>query len=159
MNTTGAGVPGDEENNVTAPPVVRKVSRAEVEPNRRRGGDVRILLSPRTVRSTSGFGGALTLEPGEYVCEHLHPYSEEFVYVIAGRLQIRIGEELIDLAADDSVMVPMGVRHRMVNLGSEPARVIFHLAPLAPRPELGHVDTEFLPERSDEPAPPVGGVR
>jgi putative monooxygenase len=158
VSGTGAGVPGHEENHVTAPPV-RKVSRAEVQPNRRRGGDVRILLSPRTVQSTSGFGGSLTLEPEEYVCEHIHPYSEEFVYVVGGRLRIRIGEELIDLGEGDSVMVPMGVRHRMVNLGSERAQVIFHLAPLAPRPELGHVDTEFLPDRSDSPAPPVGGVR
>ncbi|MFJ5225035.1 cupin domain-containing protein [Streptomyces sp. NPDC088400] len=144
---------------MTAPPVVRKISRAEVEPNRRRGGDVRVLLSPRTVGSTSGFGGSLTLEPGEYVCEHLHPYSEEFVYVVDGQLRIRIDEELIDLTAHDSVMVPTGVRHRMVNPGSEPARLIFHLAPLAPRPELGHVDTEFLPDRSDEPPPRVGGAR
>ncbi|MDW4905908.1 cupin domain-containing protein [Streptomyces sp. ADMS] len=138
---------------------VRKVGPADVAPNRRRGGDVRILLSPRTVGSTSGFGGSLTLEPGEYVCEHLHPYSEEFVYVVGGRLRIRIGEELVDLEAHDSVMVPKGVKHRMVNEGDERAQVIFHLAPLAPRPELGHVDTEFLPGRSDEPAPPVGGVR
>ncbi|MER5772346.1 cupin domain-containing protein [Streptomyces sp. NPDC001985] len=141
------------------PTPVSKVNADEVAPNHRRGGDVRILLSPRTVRSTSGFGGSLTLEPGEYVCEHIHPYSEEFVYVVSGRLQIRVGTELIELAERDAVMVPIGEPHRMVNMGDEPARVIFHLAPLAPRPELGHVDLEFLPERADEPLPGVGGSR
>ena len=156
MNATGAGIPGDEENEVTPTPV-RKVNADEVAPNRRRGGDVRILLSPRTVQSTSGFGGLLTLEPGEYVCEHLHPYSEEFVYVVRGHLQIRIGEQLIELRERDAVMVPIGEPHRMVNLGQEQAQVVFHLAPLAPKPELGHVDLEFLPEHSEEPAPTVGG--
>jgi putative monooxygenase len=34
------------------------------------------------------------------------------------------------------------MRHRLRNTGSAPASVVFHLSPLAPRPELGHVDTE-----------------
>jgi putative monooxygenase len=148
----------DKEKPVTTT-AIEKVRIDDVTPNRRRGGDVRILLSPRTVASTSGFGGALTMEPGEYVCEHLHPYSEEFIYVIEGTLRIRIEEEFADLGAGDAVMVPIGAKHRMVNEGTGTARVIFHLSPLAPRPELGHIDTEFLPGRADEPAPQVGGAR
>jgi putative monooxygenase len=140
-------------------PAIVKVAVADVPSNRRRGGDVRILLSPRSVGSTSGFGGSLSLEPGEYVCEHLHPYSEEFIYVIEGSLRVRIGTQHADLGPGDAVMVPIGARHRMTNEGTGPARVVFHLAPLAPRPELGHIDTEFLPDRADEPAPQVGGAR
>jgi putative monooxygenase len=52
-----------------------KVRVADVRPNRRRGGDIRVLLGPNTVGSTSGFMGVLALEPGEYVSEHYHPYS------------------------------------------------------------------------------------
>jgi putative monooxygenase len=38
------------------------------------------------------------------------------------------------------------VRHRFRNVGSTQARMVFHLGPLAPRPELGHVDTEETSE-------------
>lgn len=38
--------------------------------------------------------------------------------------------------------MPIGVRHRVRNTGTETASIVFHLGPLAPRPELGHVDTE-----------------
>ena len=39
-------------------------------------------------------------------------------------------------------MVPVDMRHRFRNVGTTEARLVFHLGPLAPRPELGHVDTE-----------------
>lgn len=135
-----------------------KVTVTDVPPNRRRGGDVRVLLSPRTVGATSGFMGTLTLEPGEYVCEHYHPYSEEFVHLVSGLVALTIGDTTLHLEPGDSAMVPIGVRHRMVNTGGVPARAVFHLGPLAPRPELGHVDTEFLPGAENEPSPQVGGA-
>ena len=38
--------------------------------------------------------------------------------------------------------IPINMKHRLVNDGDEEAFIVFHLGPLAPRPELGHVDTE-----------------
>ncbi|WP_416332575.1 hypothetical protein [Amycolatopsis echigonensis] len=32
--------------------------------------------------------------------------------------------------------------HRLVNTGDDAAFLVFHLGPLAPRPELGHVGLE-----------------
>ncbi|OLE29762.1 MAG: cupin [Actinobacteria bacterium 13_1_20CM_3_71_11] len=127
-------------------PEIRKVALDEVVANRRRGGDIRVLLSPKTVGSTSGFFGVLTLEPGEYVSEHYHPYSEEFLYVVSGRITARLnGDQYLDVVAGEGVMVPRDVRHRVTNPGTGPAVVTFCLTPLAPRPDLGHVDTEELP--------------
>ena len=121
-----------------------RVALGAVEPNRRRGGDLRVLLSPKTVGSTSGFMGALRLEPGESVSEHRHPYSEEFLYVVSGSVVLRVDDEAIELGPDEGVMTPKDRRHRLANRGGEPAFLVFHLSPLAPRPELGHVDTEPL---------------
>ena len=59
------------------PPQIRSLD--DVAPDRRRGGEVRVLLSPSTVGSTSGFMGTATLAPGERIAEHYHPYSEEFL--------------------------------------------------------------------------------
>lgn len=133
-----------------------KANARQVVSNRRRGGDIRVTLSPKTVGSTSGFGGVLRLAPGESVSEHYHPYSEEFLHVVSGDLEIVLNDEPISLAAEDSLLVPIGVRHFLVNRGSDEAHLVFHLSPLAPRPELGHVDTGG-PVDPQAPNPEVGG--
>ncbi|TYB39229.1 cupin domain-containing protein [Micromonospora sp. AP08] len=135
-----------------------KVAASAVSANVRRGGDIRVTLSPRTVGCTSGFGGVLTLRPGEYVTEHQHPYSEEFLHVIEGELEITLDDAPVALEPGDSLLVPIGVRHRLRNVGTSGARLVFHLSPLAPRPELGHIDTE-APLASDAADPDVGGGR
>ncbi|RVX44161.1 putative monooxygenase [Nonomuraea polychroma] len=139
---------------MTAAPLV---SVEDVEANRRRGGDIRVTLSPKTVGCTSGFGGVLRLGPGEFVTEHYHPHSEEFLHVISGELEMDMDGQPVKLRGGDSLLVPIGVRHRLRNVATETAQVVFHLSPLAPRPELGHVDTETLP-RPDLANPAVGGV-
>jgi len=133
-----------------------KVNVETVEPNRRRGGDIRITLSPKTVAATSGFGGSLWLEPGERVNEHYHPYSEEFIHVIAGQVDFYVGDEAVRLGPGDSLMVPIGERHKAVNVGDERVYMVFHLSPLAPLPALGHVDLE-PPVHVHAPLPSVGG--
>ncbi|MFC5827934.1 cupin domain-containing protein [Nonomuraea insulae] len=134
----------------------RKVSLRDVPVDHRRGGRIQLLLSPRSAGATSGFMGVGVLQPGEFVIEHRHPYSEEFVYVVSGVLTARIeGESYVQLRPDDGLLIPKGVRHRFENNGEEPAKVVFHNGPLAPRPDLGHIDTEPLLEEG--PPPNVGG--
>jgi len=43
------------------------------------------------------------------------------------------------------MLIPVGGRHRLDNRADEEAFLVFHLSPLAPSPELGHVDTEPIP--------------
>jgi putative monooxygenase len=121
------------------------VSVRDVPANRRRGGDVRTLLSPATVEATSGFMGTVQLEPGEVVTEHYHPYSEEFLYLVDGVITVRLDGRETVLEAGSGVFIPIGTRHRLANHSATTAFGVFHLGPLAPRPDLGHVDTEVLP--------------
>lgn len=126
----------------TSPATPTPVHSRDVEPSTRRGGKVRMLLSPGSGSSSSGLSGTVTLEPDHFVIEHYHPYSEEHVLVIRGSLIMRVDGVDIPIGPGDALCVPIGVRHRLVNTGSEPAEVVFHLSPLAPEPRLGHVDTE-----------------
>ncbi|MGY1824445.1 cupin domain-containing protein [Geodermatophilus sp. SYSU D00079] len=129
-----------------APTAVRcgpTVHRSDTPPNRRRGGDIRVLLSPASVGATAGFLGTLTLEPGEVVTEHWHPYSEEFLYCQSGDVLLTLDGEERRLTTESAVHIPIGVRHRIVNDSSATATFVFLCGPLAPRPELGHVDTEL----------------
>ncbi|MDF3299890.1 cupin domain-containing protein [Streptomyces tropicalis] len=139
-------------------PATTRVHVDTVAANTKRGGDIRVTLSPRTVGCSSGFGGVLRLGPGEYVTEHLHPYSEEFLHVVQGSLEMRLDGAPVVLGPGDSLLVPIGVRHRLVNTGTVPAEVVFHLSPLAPRPELGHIDTE-QPLDAAAGNPDVGDAR
>jgi putative monooxygenase len=118
------------------------VNVADISPDRRRGGEVRTLLSPRNAGSVSGFSGVALLQPGERIAEHYHPYSEEFLFVADGEATADLDGEPRDLATGAALLIPPGTRHRVRNTGAVPARIVFHLGPLAPRPELGHVDTE-----------------
>jgi putative monooxygenase len=119
---------------------IRTVKDASAD--HRRGGEVRVLLSPKTVGSTSGFMGVASIGPGEKISEHYHPYSEEFVYVVRGTLTVRLDGVLYLLEAQQAVLIPQNVRHRLMNEGQEEVFIVFHIGPLAPKPELGHVDTE-----------------
>jgi putative monooxygenase len=121
-------------------PQVRSVD--EVAADTRRGGDVRTLLSPKSVGSTSGFMGVASIAPGDRISEHYHPYSEEFIYVVSGSIDAQLDGESQQLRARQGLMIPINMRHRLVNDGDEDAFLVFHLGPLAPRPDMGHVDTE-----------------
>ncbi len=131
--TTGSEAP-------TAEPQIRSVD--DVPADTRRGGDVRTLLSPKSVGSTSGFMGVATIGPGDRISEHYHPYSEEFIYVVRGGLDAQLDGKSHAVPERHGLLIPINVRHRLVNNGDVDAFIVFHLGPLAPRPELGHVDTE-----------------
>lgn len=119
------------------------VSIDDCPANTKRGGDVRTILSPKTVGSTSGFMGFATVEPNDYVASHLHPYSEEFLMLVAGKLLVEYGDQQqLELEEGQGLMVPKDTPHRLVNISARQARLVFHLGPLAPRPDMGHVDLE-----------------
>jgi putative monooxygenase len=122
---------------------VARISAVDAAPpDTRRGGDVRVLLSPKTVGSTSGFMGVATIPPGDRITEHYHPYSEEFMYVVKGKLIVRLDGVRHQLDERQALLIPVNVKHRLMNEGSEEVFIVFHLGPLAPRPDQGHVDTE-----------------
>lgn len=121
-------------------PGIRKVE--EMPSDTRRGGDVRTLLSPKTVGSTSGFMGVATIPSGDWISEHYHPYSEEFIFVVRGAITARLDGEPQQLEAGHALLIPMNIKHRLMNEGDEEAFIVFHLGPLAPRPDAGHIDTE-----------------
>jgi putative monooxygenase len=134
----------------------RIVHLDDTSPNRRRGGDLRALLTPANVGATSGFMGLAIVQPGERIGEHYHPYSEEFVFVVSGSLEVDLDGVSHPLKPDQGLLIPVDMRHRFRNVGDTEARMVFHLGPLAPRPELGHVDTEEDAAAPAVPPDPAG---
>ncbi|MEO3766109.1 cupin domain-containing protein [Streptomyces sp. B8F3] len=133
-----------------------RVALADVAPNRRQGGAIRAVLTPASVGATSGFMGHLELAPGEFITEHYHPFSDKFLYVTEGSAVVRVNGEEVPVGSDEALLITRGERNRIENRGAGVMRAVFHIAPLAPRPELGHVDTEPVADPGCVP-PRVGG--
>lgn len=114
----------------------------EMDADTRRGGDVRTVLSPKSVGSTTGFMGCATIAPGDRISEHYHPYSEEFLFCAWGTVTAELDGDKQQVPAGSALFIPINLKHRLVNEGDEEVFVVFHLGPLAPEPHLGHVDTE-----------------
>ena len=79
------------------------------------------------------------------MCIRDSPYSEEYLYCQSGDVLVTLDGEERRLTAESAVHIPIGVRHRIVNDSETTAFFVFLCGPLAPRPELGHVDTEPAP--------------
>lgn len=107
-----------------------------------RGGQMQILLSPRTVETQTGFMGTLVLAPEEIYKNHYHPYSDEYLYVVAGEVTIAGDTNTVTAQAGTGVFIPKMTPHRLQNRGNSDTTLVFFSTPLAPRPDLGHVMLE-----------------
>lgn len=117
-----------------------KINQQDVPTITSRGGKINILISPKSVGSSHLVMGYSELDVNDQVEPHVHDYSEEAFYVIAGQGRIYMGKvtEYIDFKEGDSILVPKGTVHWIQNTGHQALKVIFSVSPLAPSPELGH---------------------
>lgn len=120
----------------------RIVTAADIVGDNRHGAEIKALLGPKTAGATAGFMGIGTVRPGEVIREHYHPYSEEFTYLVSGSLVATVDGIAQEVTAGQGLLVPINSRHRLANEGTQDAFIVFSIAPLAPRPDLGHVSTE-----------------
>lgn len=87
---------------------------------------------PVVVRATGAeSGGAydlleVTISPGPGITPmHIHHDMDEAMYVLAGEITIKLGNEHHVLTPGSYAMAPRGVPHTYRNSGREPARVLF----------------------------------
>ena len=102
-------------------------------------------------------GGTLVLleslvPPGGGPPPHIHTREDEFLYVLAGRLDVTIGDQLHALAPGGFAYVPRGTVHTFSNAGATASRILVGFTP-------GGIEVFFreagLPATDDGPAPPV----
>ncbi|MGI8694090.1 MAG: cupin domain-containing protein [Geodermatophilaceae bacterium] len=134
--------PAEPVGPLPAPAGFRPVAVDSVTPLLDRGGDLRIVLSPRNADATGGIMVVADIAPRRAIREHYHPYSEERVLVLDGEMLLTLGEDSYVVKSGHAFVIPAGVPHRMGCDGDTAVRAVLCLGPLAPQPELGHVDTE-----------------
>lgn len=97
------------------------------------GGRVRYLS---TGASTGGLFGLYRWEFGTGVSgpdPHFHHTMTESFYILAGEVEIYTGREWVKTHAGDYVHVPAGGLHGFKHRLDEPASMLLHFAPGAPR--------------------------
>jgi len=61
--------------------------------------------------------------------DHLHNRHEETFVVLEGQYRVRLGQDIVVVAAGDYVFVPRGTPHTYHNAGPAPARVLTIISP------------------------------
>jgi mannose-6-phosphate isomerase-like protein (cupin superfamily) len=60
---------------------------------------------------------------------HIHKERDEIFEVLTGVFRFQCGDDVFDISAGRTVVVPRGVPHAWVNLGAHPARLLFSFVP------------------------------
>jgi quercetin dioxygenase-like cupin family protein len=77
----------------------------------------------------SNADGALTfghveIAPGRKNPRHLHPNTDEVLYLLEGSLQHSLGEEVFELGPGDAIYITAGTPHDALNDGAVTARML-----------------------------------
>ncbi|MCL4849160.1 MAG: cupin domain-containing protein [Acidobacteria bacterium] len=67
--------------------------------------------------------------PGGGPPPHVHRREDETFYVVEGRIEFRLGDDLIEAGPGDFVNVPRGTVHCFRNAGSNTARMVLTFTP------------------------------
>lgn len=66
----------------------------------------------------------ITVNPGASLSLQLHHHREEHWVVVGGRGRVTRGQDVLELARNASVFIPVGTAHRIENPGEEPLELI-----------------------------------
>jgi cupin 2 barrel domain protein len=108
-----------------------------IPPITSKGGEIRVLISPKTVYSKHLIMGSVILQPDENIIAHVHEYGEEAIFVQSGMGILYLNTHKIHLETNSCVFIPKGAVHKIVNYGQKPLKLIFSTSPLAPSDDKG----------------------
>jgi quercetin dioxygenase-like cupin family protein len=68
--------------------------------------------------------GYVFVLPGKTNPQHYHTNSQEVVFMLSGEIDVIVGKEKYTLKAGQTAVIPLGVKHIVVNNGWEPATYV-----------------------------------
>jgi putative monooxygenase len=113
---------------MSAPPFVRAADVEGEFKNPPRTS--KLLLAPK-------FGGVKNVSMGMNITEvgshHTHTESEEVLFLISGKARIVLeGVGSWEIGPETAFYSPLGVKHRVENIGDEPLRIVWCYCPPLP---------------------------
>jgi putative monooxygenase len=93
----------------------------------------KLLLAPKFGGVENVSMGMNITEVGSEIPEHFHESSEEVLFLISGRAKLIIeGEGEWEIGPETAFYSPIGVKHRLVNIGDEPLKLVWVYCPPLP---------------------------
>ena len=121
-----AAVSGDED----MPQVVNTVEKVtvtnaeEIAKEEFPWGRIRRLMNQKIDSKAPMTFGLVEIEAGQMNPLHMHPNSEEYLYVISGSCKHVVGDKTVVLKKGDLARIPKAVPHKAYVLGDEPLKAI-----------------------------------
>ena len=84
--------------------------------------------TPKLVSDTAFLWHAV-IPADTFVPPHIHPFQDEWIYILEGDLEIEFGDEKHVAGPGDMVRMPMGVAHGIFNRSGKTASCTFGVAP------------------------------
>lgn len=103
------------------------------------GSEIRELMHPAVHGNQAQSLAEAKLLPGQQTQLHRHQRSEELYHVTRGYGHMRLGDEIFEIAAGDTIHIPPGTPHALSNTGPEPLHLLCCCSP-----PYAHDDTELL---------------
>lgn len=92
-------------------------------------GPVRVELLVPGAQNREMDPALVTLEPGAEMDEQDFHEGEEFGYVVAGRIQVRLDDKIYTVKKDECFYFTSDRRHAVKNIGKGPARILWVVTP------------------------------
>jgi transcriptional regulator with XRE-family HTH domain len=107
-----------------------RVLRREARPNLAFGTLGRkFMLTPRPLEHLQVIVGELDAGGSTGNDPYTHGDSEELLVVLEGVVSLQLGTEVFELSTGDSIDYRSSTPHRLVNIGGEPAEVMWIISP------------------------------
>ena len=90
---------------------------------------------------------------------HRHANEDEYSYVLAGRVGIQLGDEVIEAGPGDLVLKPRGQWHAFWNAGDEPARMLEIISPAGFERYFEEIAPHLPPNREAPDFEALGEIR
>ncbi len=79
--------------------------------------------------SDDSFSWHATFPVETFVPPHVHPYQDEYIFVLDGRIDLMLGGKKTSAGAGDLVRMPRGIPHAFFNNTGEPVTALFWATP------------------------------
>ncbi len=87
------------------------------------------LIGPENGGCKNMIFGVVTLPPGSNPGTHVHAREEEIIYIISGRGETKVGDNIYPLKPGVAVFTEPGIEHGVKTLGDEPMVMISVFSP------------------------------
>lgn len=113
-------------------------------------GDMKMLKNPlQTEQVAVTFRRMPQHTGGKGSYGHRHKTQEEVIYVISGKLQVKLGDDILELGPNETIRIPQGVTQAVWNDEPEEVEMLI-ISNRLPEDDVVEYDEQFWPMEDSE---------